>query len=56
MLVQNEPVTVIDGPLREFEGIFERYLSGTERVAILFSMMGAGARAVMPASMVIPVT
>lgn len=56
MLVPNEPVRVIDGPLREFEGIFERYLSGTERVAILFSMMGAGARAVMPASMVSPVT
>jgi len=55
MLVPYERVMVIDGPFREFEGIFERYLSGLERVAILFSMMGAGARAVLPASMVVPV-
>jgi transcriptional antiterminator RfaH len=55
MLVPHERVMVIDGPLREFEGIFERYLSGLERVAILFSTMGVGARAVLPASMVAPV-
>ena len=55
MLVTHERVMVIDGPFREFEGIFERYLSGQERVAILFSMMGAGARAVLPARMVVPV-
>lgn len=54
-LVPDERVIVIDGPFREFEGIFERYLSGQERVAILFSMMGAGARAVLPANMVVPV-
>jgi len=54
MLVPCERVRVIDGPFREFEGIFERYLPGSERVAILFSMMGAGARAVLPSSMVVP--
>jgi transcriptional antiterminator RfaH len=47
-----EPVRVVGGPFREFEGIFERNLSGSERVAILFSMMGAGTRVVMPTSMV----
>jgi transcription elongation factor/antiterminator RfaH len=54
-LVAGERVMVIEGPLRQFEGIFERHLSGPERVAILLSVMGAGARAVLPASMVVPV-
>jgi transcriptional antiterminator RfaH len=54
-LVAGERVIVIDGPFRQFEGIFERHLSGPERVAILLSVMGAGARAVLPASMVAPV-
>ncbi|MBV8056443.1 MAG: hypothetical protein JOZ29_18090 [Deltaproteobacteria bacterium] len=53
-LVAGQRVIVIDGPFREFEGIFERHLSGPERVAILLSVMGAGARAVLPASMVAP--
>lgn len=47
-----EPVRVVGGPLREFEGIFERNLSGSDRVAILFLMMGVGARVVLPANMV----
>jgi transcription elongation factor/antiterminator RfaH len=55
-LLPGEPVRVVRGPFREFEGIFERNLSGSERVAILFSTMGAGARVVLPASMVVPVT
>ncbi|MBV8360628.1 MAG: transcription/translation regulatory transformer protein RfaH [Deltaproteobacteria bacterium] len=55
-LVAGQHVVVIDGPLRQFEGIFERHLSGPERVAILLSVMGAGARAVLPASMVAPLT
>ena len=55
ILAPFERVMVIDGPFRNFEGIFERYLSGQERVAILFTMMGAGARALLPASMVLPV-
>jgi transcriptional antiterminator RfaH len=54
-LVAHERVTVTDGPFREFEGVFERYLSGSERVAILFCVMGAGARALLPARMVVPV-
>jgi transcription antitermination factor NusG len=53
-LVAGERVIVIDGPFREFDGIFERHLSGPERVAILLSVMGAGRRAVLPASMVAP--
>ena len=52
-LSAGERVRIIDGPLRDFEGIFERYLSGPERVGILLSAMGAGARAVMPAGMVV---
>lgn len=55
MFVPHERVMVIDGPFREFEGIFQRYLSGSERVAILFSTIGAGVRAVLPASMIVPV-
>lgn len=41
------------GPFRGFEAIFERYLSGTERVAILLNTVESGGlRAVMPASAV----
>ncbi len=53
MLSAGERVRVIEGPLRDFEGVFERYLSGPERVGILLSMMGSGARAVMPANMIV---
>ena len=43
-------VRVIDGPFRGFEAIFERYLSGAERVAILLSTIEAnGLRVVLPA-------
>jgi transcription antitermination factor NusG len=51
-LLEGDTVRVIGGPFQEFEGIFERKVSGAERVAILLSAMGAGARVVMPASMV----
>jgi transcriptional antiterminator RfaH len=54
-LKAGERVMVIEGPFRQFEGVFERHLSGPERVAILLSAMGAGARAVLPARMVVPV-
>ncbi len=53
-LMPGQRVIVVDGPFRQFEGIFERHLSGPERVAILLSVMGTGARAVLPASMVAP--
>ena len=46
--VSGQPVEVVEGPLRNFEGIFERYVSGRERIVILMSAMGAGARVVLP--------
>ena len=46
-----ERVRVADGPFRGFEAIFERYLSGAERVAILLSAVEAsGLRVVLPSS------
>ena len=46
-------VVVTDGPFRGFEAIFERYLSGAERVAILLGAVEAGGlRVVLPASAV----
>lgn len=51
-----ECVKVTSGLLSEFEGVFDRYLSGPERVAVLLSVMGAGARVVLPANMVVPAT
>jgi transcriptional antiterminator RfaH len=47
------PVKVLRGPLRELHGVFDGYLSGVERVAVLLSIMNAERRVVMPASMVI---
>ena len=46
-------VRVVQGPFRGFEAIFERYLSGAERIAILLSAIDAqGLRVVLPASAV----
>ena len=48
-----ERVKVVDGPFRGFEAVFERYLSGAERVAILLSALEAsssGLRVVLSAS------
>jgi len=46
-------VVVVEGPFRGFEAIFERYLSGTERVAILLTAVESrGLRVVLPASAV----
>ena len=46
-----QQVRVVDGPFRGFEAIFERYLSGAERVAILLNTIeNAGPRIVLPAS------
>jgi transcriptional antiterminator RfaH len=46
-----ERVRVVEGPFRGFEAIFERYLSGPERVAILLSAVEAnGLRVVLPSS------
>jgi transcriptional antiterminator RfaH len=52
-LGNGDRVIVRDGPFRGFEAIFERYLSGAERVAILLSAIEAsGLRVVLPASAV----
>lgn len=46
-----QPVRVVEGPFRGFEAIFERYLSGAERVAILLNTLEkTGPRVVLPAS------
>jgi transcriptional antiterminator RfaH len=46
-----QAVRVVEGPFRGFEAIFERYLSGAERVAILLSTIeNTGPRVVLPAS------
>jgi transcriptional antiterminator RfaH len=48
-----EHLRVVEGPFRGFEAIFERYLSGAERIAILLSAIDAeGLRVVLPASAV----
>jgi transcriptional antiterminator RfaH len=46
------PVKVLHGPFQEFQAVFGGYLSGTERVAVLLSVMNAQRRVVMPARMV----
>jgi transcriptional antiterminator RfaH len=53
-LVRGERVTIVEGPFRGLEAIFERYLSGAERVALLFGAIGAGAvRVVLAAGSVV---
>jgi transcriptional antiterminator RfaH len=48
-----ERVVVVDGPFRGFEAIFQRYLAGAERVAILLSAVESGGlRVVLSASAV----
>ena len=48
---KGERVLVVDGPFRGFEAIFQRYLSGPERVAILLSAVESGGlRVVLSAS------
>jgi transcriptional antiterminator RfaH len=43
-------VCVTDGPLRGFEAVFESYMSGTERVAVLLANVCGNVRVVMPAA------
>jgi transcriptional antiterminator RfaH len=47
------PVKLLRGPFRELHAVFDGYLSGAERVAVLLSIMNAERRVVMPAGMVI---
>jgi transcriptional antiterminator RfaH len=50
---QGECVRVVDGPFRDFEAIFEGYLSGSRRVAILIQTVeGRGVRVVADASII----
>ena len=53
-LRRGEHVRVVEGPFCDFEAIFENYLSGTKRVAILMkSIEGCGVRIVANASAVV---
>jgi transcriptional antiterminator RfaH len=54
-LLPGEPVLVVDGPFRDFEGVFDRHLPGTERVAILLRTMGREVRSELSATMVAPI-
>ena len=48
-----ERVRVVKGPLRDFDAIFEGYLSGIKRVAILIRTVGgSGLRVIVDASIV----
>jgi len=48
---KGELLSVIDGPFRGFEAVFERYLSGVERVAVLLRTLEANSiRVVLPSS------
>ena len=46
------PVKMLRGPFRELQAVFDGYLSGAERVAVLLSIMNAERRVIMPAGMV----
>jgi transcriptional antiterminator RfaH len=46
-------VKVVGGPFRDLHAVFDGYLDGTERVAVLLSVMKAERRVAMPASMVV---
>lgn len=52
-LRQGVAVRLVAGPFREFDAIFDEYLSGAERVAVLLSVMNGKRRVVMPAAMVV---
>ena len=51
-----EHVRLTNGPMEGFEGIFEHYRSGSQRVALLLSVVGAGMKVVVPASSVATAT
>lgn len=53
-LCQGAAVRLVSGPFREFDAVFDGYLSGAERVAVLLSIMQAKRRVVMPVAMVVP--
>jgi transcriptional antiterminator RfaH len=46
---RGEKLSVVEGPFRGFAAVFERYLSGSERVSILLSAVGTdGPRIILP--------
>ena len=48
-----EKIRVVDGPFRGFEAVFERYLTGSERVAILLETIESkGVRVILPAGFI----
>jgi transcriptional antiterminator RfaH len=50
-LRKGEPVTIANGAFQGFDAVFERYLSGPQRVAILLSSLSeTSIRVVLPAS------
>jgi transcriptional antiterminator RfaH len=51
---QGQAVDIVQGPLRGIDGLFQRYLSGAERVAILLETIHGTLRAVVPADSVSP--
>ncbi|HLH76013.1 MAG TPA: transcription termination/antitermination NusG family protein [Candidatus Binataceae bacterium] len=52
-LGHGQRITIVDGPFRGFQAIFDRYLSSSERVAILLDAIGASSiRVVLPLSCV----
>jgi transcriptional antiterminator RfaH len=52
--VAGQDVRIVDGPFAGFQGIFDRYLSGTQRVAILLrTVETVGLRIVLPKDAVI---
>jgi transcriptional antiterminator RfaH len=56
-LQRGEPVNLADGPLRGLVAVFERYLSGRERVALLLELVGgATLRVIAPTSRVNPIS
>lgn len=52
-LSRGETVKIASGPFRQFGAVFDGYLSGSERVAVLLSVMNAERRVVMPGQMVL---
>ena len=51
-LSRGTAVKVVGGPFRDLHAVFDGYLSGAERVAVLLSAMNAERRIAMPANMV----
>lgn len=50
-----EAVSIVGGPLRGINAIFDRYMSGSQRVALLVDLIaGASVRTIMPAALIAP--